>query len=101
LQLPSCSPSVDPRHLRQSERRSDALRGWTVLTDELQRYEYEIHPGGRISYDAPGGFHDDCVVAPALANALHLPCRSLVAMNVLSSVHKTRTARLGPRVLNY
>jgi len=26
-------------------------------------------PVGRISYDAPSGFHDDCVVALALANA--------------------------------
>jgi hypothetical protein len=42
-------------------------RGWAVLTDELKRYEYEIHPGGRISYDAPSGFHDDCVIALALA----------------------------------
>ena len=41
---------------------------WQVLTHEMQRYEYEISPRGHISYSAPAGFHDDCVMALALAN---------------------------------
>ena len=41
---------------------------WEVLTNELRRYEYEISARGRISYGAPSGFHDDCVIALALAN---------------------------------
>jgi hypothetical protein len=41
---------------------------WQVLTNEMQRYEYEISPRGHISYNAPSGFHDDCVMALALAN---------------------------------
>ena len=41
---------------------------WQVLTNEMQRYEYEISPRGHISYNAPPGFHDDCVMALALAN---------------------------------
>lgn len=41
---------------------------WTVLTDELKRYEYKITANGSITYNAPGGFHDDCVMAFALAN---------------------------------
>ena len=41
---------------------------WQVLTHEMQRYEYEISPRGHISYSAPSGFHDDCVMALALAN---------------------------------
>jgi phage FluMu gp28-like protein len=40
---------------------------WEVLTTEMERYEYEIGPTGNISYSAPGGYHDDCVIALALA----------------------------------
>ena len=40
---------------------------WTILTDELKRYEYALTAGGRYTYDAPSGFHDDCVIALALA----------------------------------
>jgi len=40
---------------------------WEVLTSELERYEYEIGPTGNISYNAPGGYHDDCVIALAMA----------------------------------
>ena len=42
---------------------------WTVLTDELERYEYKITASGAITYNAPGGYHDDCVIALALANS--------------------------------
>ena len=41
---------------------------WQVLTNEMKRYEYEISPSGGISYNAPSGYHDDCVMALALAN---------------------------------
>ncbi|MEI6150500.1 MAG: hypothetical protein WCS01_15480, partial [bacterium] len=41
---------------------------WGVLTAEMKRYEYEIGPSGGISYGAPSGYHDDCVMALALAN---------------------------------
>ena len=40
---------------------------WEVLTGELQRYEYVIGPTGQLSYSAPSGYHDDCVMALALA----------------------------------
>ncbi len=40
---------------------------WEVLTTEMRRYEYEIGPTGQISYAAPSGYHDDCVMALALA----------------------------------
>jgi len=39
---------------------------WEVLTAEMKRYEYDIGPTGQISYAAPGGHHDDCVMALAL-----------------------------------
>ena len=42
--------------------------GWEVLTAEMRRYEYSIGPSGGITYNAPGGYHDDCVMALALAN---------------------------------
>jgi hypothetical protein len=41
---------------------------WEVLTAEMRRYEYAISPSGGITYDAPSGYHDDCVMALALAN---------------------------------
>ena len=40
---------------------------WTTLTDELRRFEYAIGPSGAITYSAPAGYHDDCVIALALA----------------------------------
>jgi len=39
---------------------------WQILTAEMRRYEYEIAPTGQISYAAPSGYHDDCVMALAL-----------------------------------
>jgi hypothetical protein len=41
---------------------------WDILTGEMKRYEYVISPSGGISYNAPSGYHDDCVIALALAN---------------------------------
>ncbi len=41
---------------------------WDVLTNEMKRYEYQISASGNITYGAPGGYHDDCVMALALAN---------------------------------
>jgi len=41
---------------------------WDVLTGEMKRFEYSVSPTGGISYSAPGGYHDDCVMALALAN---------------------------------
>ncbi|MCH8512309.1 MAG: terminase family protein [Kiritimatiellae bacterium] len=43
-------------------------REWEVLTNEMKRFEYVISPSGHISYNAPSGYHDDCVMALALAN---------------------------------
>ena len=39
---------------------------WDVLTAEMKRYEYEIGPTGQVSYSAPSGYHDDCVMTLAL-----------------------------------
>ncbi len=41
---------------------------WDILTAEMKRYEYVISATGHISYNAPSGYHDDCVIALALAN---------------------------------
>lgn len=40
---------------------------WEVLTAEMRRYEYEIGQTGQVSYAAPSGYHDDCVMSLALA----------------------------------
>ena len=42
---------------------------WSVVTNEMKRYEYQITPNGSITYNAPSGYHDDCVIALALANS--------------------------------
>ncbi len=39
-----------------------------VQTNELEIFEYNINPSGSVSYSAPEGYHDDCVIALALAN---------------------------------
>jgi len=38
------------------------------LMTELEIFEYEISSSGLIRYNAPEGYHDDCVIALALAN---------------------------------
>ena len=39
-----------------------------VLVGELEIFEYEMTPSGLIRYQAPEGYHDDCVIGLALAN---------------------------------
>lgn len=38
-----------------------------ILVDELEAFEYQITDGGRITYGAPDGKHDDAVISLALA----------------------------------
>ena len=49
------------------QRRVSWPASWDVMTAEMKRYEYEIGPTGQVSYSAPAGYHDDCVMALALA----------------------------------
>jgi len=39
----------------------------TALHEELAAYEYTIRGGGKVSYDAPAGMHDDLPIALMLA----------------------------------
>jgi len=50
------------------QRRVSWPSAWEVLTAEMRRYEYQISPSGGLTYSAPAGYHDDCVMALALAN---------------------------------
>ncbi len=43
------------------------LQNFPVLIDELEAFNYEITKNGNIKYGAPEGFHDDTVMALALA----------------------------------
>ena len=43
-------------------------REWVEYTDELKRYEFTRDTRGNFVYNAPEGFHDDCVISLALAN---------------------------------
>jgi hypothetical protein len=38
-----------------------------VLKSELESFTYDLSPSGMITYNAPEGLHDDCVIALALA----------------------------------
>ena len=44
------------------------ISDWETLLDELDIYGQQLTPSGHIKYGAPEGFHDDCVMALALAN---------------------------------
>jgi hypothetical protein len=68
---------------------------WTVLTDEMKRYEYQITSSGNITYNAPGGYHDDCVIALALANSERYQFKWTGAIRLLPSA--PRAARLTAR----
>lgn len=46
-----------------------------ALVSELEVFEYEQRPSGLLAYNAPDGYHDDCVMALALA------CHGLPAVN--------------------
>ena len=57
-----------PGERREIEQKNAKAAKWGILTDEMKRFEYAITPSGHITYSAPGGYHDDCVIALALAN---------------------------------
>ena len=41
------------------------------LVNEMDIFEYEIGKQGLIRYNAPAGYHDDCVISLALASWMH------------------------------
>jgi len=67
---------------------------WGILTSELKRYEYEISPSGGISYNAPSGYHDDCVMALALANHGRWEAESCGKMMALGGIGRPAASRL-------
>lgn len=71
---------------------------WDVLTNEMKRYEYAIGPTGQISYGAPSGYHDDCVMALALANHGRWESENCGRMLALPGITRQRRASLGRRV---
>ena len=66
---------------------------WDVLTAEMKRYEYEISPAGQIPYGAPAGYHDDCVMALALANHGRWEQETCGSMAVLTGSGRQKTGR--------
>jgi len=47
------------------------------IRHELETFEYQYAPGGRVTYSAPEGYYDDCVCSLALAVACKTTNRSL------------------------
>ena len=72
---------------------------WEILTAELKRYEYEITPSGGITYNAPSGYHDDCVMALALANHGRWEAESSGSMIALGGGWPKARGRQRERVL--
>lgn len=70
-------------------------KDWEILTAELKRYEYEISPSGGITYNAPSGYHDDCVMALALANHGRWEAESGGRMMAVGGNGRKRTERTG------
>jgi hypothetical protein len=70
---------------------------WDILTAELKRYEYEISPSGGITYNAPSGYHDDCVMALALANHGRWEAESSGSMIALGGIGRPTASRLRRR----
>jgi hypothetical protein len=77
-----------------------ADQNWNILTSEMKRYEYEISPSGGITYNAPSGYHDDCVMALALANHGRWEAENTGRMLPVVVDGRRRTKRIrGERVL--
>jgi len=38
------------------------------LKQELEAYSYKVNPNGLITFNAPSGYHDDCIISLMLAN---------------------------------
>ena len=72
---------------------------WTTLTDELRRFEYALSPSGAITYSAPAGYHDDCVIALALANRGRFPLGGGGSMSALPAPQPERRLTAAGRVL--
>ena len=45
-----------------------SVKLFAPLGDEMEIFEYEILPSGKIRYSAPNGFHDDTIMSLAMAN---------------------------------
>ena len=49
---------------------SDPSHNTAALWSELETYTFEMLPSGRVRYQAPAGFHDDCVTSLFLAASM-------------------------------
>ena len=70
---------------------------WEVLTNELKRYEYAISPNGTITYSAPSGYHDDCVIALALAVTGRHSCGATGSMSPITTQRMAPALRFPSR----
>ena len=60
-------PEGDGDQRSETGGRTAGNGSWEILTAEMRRFEYLIGPTGQVSYSAPSGYHDDCVMSLALA----------------------------------
>jgi hypothetical protein len=69
------------------------------LTDELKRYEYKLTPNGAITYNAPGSYHDDCVIALTLAKSGRFEHKWVGEARVFGAIRGEPGLRVGLRFL--
>ena len=74
---------------------------WDVLTNEMKRFEYAISSNGAITYNAPSGYHDDCVISLALANSQRVTYHYSGSMSLLSHGPNSRALNSSRRSIRY
>ena len=67
------------------------------MTNEMKWYEYRITSGSQITYNTPDGYHDDCVIALALANMYRQEYAPTGSMSLLTPFPRT-LALAAPRM---
>lgn len=68
LTQPSKTDLIQRLQVAIEDRAISFPREWSDVADELNRYEWSMTDKGTLTYSAPDGFHDDWVIALALAN---------------------------------
>ena len=76
--LSNFRPNFQP-HVYSNTSKTDMMRGLQIsleqkevffpkghIEEELKSFEYKLTTGGRVTWGAPSGLHDDCVNALAL-----------------------------------
>ena len=79
--------------------RSRWARGVGSPHRRAQAVRIQITPSGNITYNAPSGYHDDCVIALALANSERYQFKWSGAIRLVAAAPRAARLRARGRVL--